>query len=93
MVVFVDYEQDPYDDVQHNILHPYADKGNLSVVKTHHGKSLRNGRDLYSGIDRNEESLEARDDLNLDAFSRCLACYPYALPYYIPSNSQLFALY
>lgn len=79
MVVFVDYERDSYDDVQHrhpgSILHPYPDKGSLSVVKTHTDQSFHNSHELLNSIDRGEETLESRD-LNLDAFSRCLACYP-----------------
>lgn len=84
MVVFVDYERDSYDDVQHrhpgSILHPYPNKGSLSVVKTHTEQSLNSPHELLNGIDRDEESLETRDALNLDAFSRCLACYPYEPP-------------
>jgi hypothetical protein len=81
MVVFVDYERDSYDDVQHShpgsIPHPYADKGSRSVVKTHVEQSLNNSHDLLNGIDRDEKSADLRDDPNLDVFSRCLACYPY----------------
>lgn len=80
-MVFVDYERDSYDDVQHrhpgSIPRPYADKGSLSVVKTHTEQSLDNGHDLLNGIDRDEKPSDSRDDPNLDAFSRCLACYPY----------------
>jgi hypothetical protein len=68
-VVFVDFERDSYHDVQHghagSNLHSYTDKGSLSVVKTHYGT----GKD--------EKSSNSQDNLNLNTFSRCLACYPY----------------
>jgi hypothetical protein len=93
MVVFVDYERDSFDDVQHRqsggILHPYTVKGGLSVVKTHDEGLSNNSHGLLNGADQDEKSSDSRDDLNLNAFSRCLACYPYALPLYTPAHPSI----
>lgn len=81
MVVFVDFERDSYHDVQHrhpgSILHPYTDKGSLSVVKTRDGGLSNNGHNLLNGTEEDEKSSNSQDNLNLNTFSRCLACYPY----------------
>ncbi|KAE8553470.1 hypothetical protein EYB25_004852 [Talaromyces marneffei] len=80
MVVFVDYERDSYDDVQHrhpgSIQHPYTDMGSLPGVKPHDEGLIYNGHDIINGADKDEKLPDSRDDPNLNAFSRCLACYP-----------------
>lgn len=85
MVVFVDYEQNSHNNVHHrhpeDLLHPFADKGGLHLVKTCDTReSFTHGGDsaaLLMELDANENHSLSRDSPNLNALSRCLACYPY----------------
>ncbi|EED17690.1 conserved hypothetical protein [Talaromyces stipitatus ATCC 10500] len=71
MVVFVDYERDSYDDVH---LQPYTDKGSLSK-ETHNEGLLKNNHFVLNEVE-DQQSSSSRNDSNINAFSRCLACYP-----------------
>lgn len=81
MVVFVDYEQNSYDDVHRQfseaLLQPFTDKGGLHLMKPIDRRDYTDYATPLSKANEDENSRLSRDAINLNAFSRCLACYPY----------------
>jgi hypothetical protein len=103
MVIFLDFDRDSYDDTQHphpgTILHAYTppdaktDVLAVKLVYTEPGPGFTWGNNGRQATDTRDdapaETSNTSDNPNINAFSRCLGCYPYGLRHFCCNFSHV----